>query len=115
MPVYEYQCNDCGPFTQLRPMAEYELPSDCPDCGAQAPRVMLTAPHCSTMSTQTRIIHATNERSANAPHTLSSLKASHGAGCSCCSGKSLRPSRMVRRGKSGSKSFPTSRPWMISH
>ena len=22
MPVYEYLCNDCGPFTDMRPMAE---------------------------------------------------------------------------------------------
>jgi putative FmdB family regulatory protein len=115
MPVYEYRCGACGPFTQMRPMAECELPSDCPECGARAPRVILTAPHCSTMSSQARLAHATNERSAHAPRTLSSMKASaksHGAGCSCCSGKS---SRMMRRGKNGAKSFPTSRPWMISH
>jgi hypothetical protein len=59
-----------------------------------------------------RLAHAANERSAHAPQTLTSLKASHGAGCACCSGKL---SRMTRRGKDGSKSFPTSRPWMISH
>jgi putative FmdB family regulatory protein len=112
MPVYEYRCNDCGPFTQMRPMAECELPSECPACGAGAPRVILTAPHCTTMSAQTRLAHATNERSAHAPRTLSSLKGGHGAGCGCCS---TRPSRLVRRGKGGSKSFPTSRPWMISH
>jgi putative FmdB family regulatory protein len=27
MPVYEYLCDDCGPFTDIRPMAECELPS----------------------------------------------------------------------------------------
>jgi putative FmdB family regulatory protein len=112
MPVYEYRCDACGPFTQMRPMAEYEQPTPCPGCGAAAPRVILTAPHCSTLSTQSRLAHATNERSANAPRTLSSKKGSHGAGCTCCSGKS---SRMMRRGKRGLKSFPTSRPWMISH
>jgi putative FmdB family regulatory protein len=112
MPVYEYLCEDCGPFTQIRAMAEYELPSDCPDCGASAPRVILTAPHCSTMAPELRRAHATNERSAHAPRTLSSSKGSHAAGCSCCTGKS---SRMTLRGKNGSKSFPSSRPWMISH
>lgn len=112
MPVYEYRCQRCGPFTQMRPMAECELPSDCPDCGAQAPRVILTAPHCTTMSTQARLAFATNERSAHAPRTLSAMKGTHGSGCACCSGKS---SRMTRRGKDGAKSFPTSRPWMISH
>jgi len=112
MPVYEYRCDACGPFTQMRPMAEYEQPTPCPACGTAAPRVILTAPHCSTLSTQSRLAHATNERSAHAPRTLSSMKGAHAAGCTCCSGRS---SRMVRRGKNGSKSFPTSRPWMLSH
>jgi putative FmdB family regulatory protein len=50
MPTYEYMCKKCGPFTQMRAMAEYELPSDCPECGAHSPRVLLTAPRCLTMS-----------------------------------------------------------------
>ncbi len=112
MPVYEYLCPECGPFTQMRAMADYELPSDCPSCEASSPRVMLTAPRCSAVSAQTRRAHAINERSADAPRTLSATRASHGAGCSCCSGRS---SRLVKRGKSGTKSFPTARPWMISH
>jgi putative FmdB family regulatory protein len=112
MPVYEYLCRDCGPFTQIRSMSEYELPFDCPKCEASAPRVILTAPHCSAVSTQSRIAHATNERSADRPRTLSSMRDSHGAGCSCCSGRS---SRLLKRGKGGTKSFPSSRPWMISH
>jgi putative FmdB family regulatory protein len=112
MPVYEYLCNDCGPFTAMRPMAECDLPSGCPACSADAPRVILTAPHCSTVPAAKRQAHAANERSARAPLTLAAFKASHGAGCACCSGKS---SRMTRRGKDGSKSFPASRPWMISH
>lgn len=111
MPVYEYLCQSCGAFTQMRPMAECELPSDCPDCGAQAPRVILTAPHCTTLSTQARLAFATNERSAHAPRTLSAMKRTHGPGCACCSPKS---SRTKRRDKNGA-SFPTSRPWMISH
>jgi len=45
MPVYEYLCDSCGPFTDMRPMAECELPQDCPDCGAVAPRVILPAPN----------------------------------------------------------------------
>ena len=54
MPTYEYMCKKCGPFTQLRAMAECELPSACPECGARSPRVMLTAPGCLTMSPEER-------------------------------------------------------------
>jgi putative FmdB family regulatory protein len=115
MPVYDYLCDDCGAFTEMRPMAECELPSDCPDCGSSARRAYLTAPNYSSLSRETRLVHTTNERSAHAPKTLSSMKAEHGAGCSCCSGTSKKPGRLVRRGKNGSKTFPTARPWMISH
>jgi putative FmdB family regulatory protein len=112
MPVYEYLCDDCGPFTLIRPMVEYAEPQPCPDCHVQAPRVLMTAPRLATMSSARRLAHGTNERSSHAPQVLSQLNAAHGSGCACCSGKS---SRFTRRGKDGSKSFPTSRPWMISH
>jgi putative FmdB family regulatory protein len=112
MPVYEYLCKDCGPFTAMRPMSEYELPLQCPECMENAPRVILTAPHFSTLSAGRRLAHATNEKSAHAPKTSAEFNAAHGPACSCCSGKS---SRLVKRGKDGSKSFPSSRPWMISH
>jgi putative FmdB family regulatory protein len=112
MAIYEYLCSECGSFTAMRPMAECDLPSECPTCGARAPRVILTAPYFSTVPTAKRQAYAANERSAHAPGSLSSLKSSHGAGCACCSTKS---SSTTRRRKDGSKSFPASRPWMISH
>ena len=54
MPTYEYMCKKCGPFTQLRPMAECDLPSNCPECRARSPRVMLTAPGCLSLSPKER-------------------------------------------------------------
>ena len=111
MPVYEYACAKCGPFTALRPMAEYADPQDCPDCGASAPRVILTAPMLANMDAGRRAAFATNERSANAPKSSKAL--GHGPNCGCCG--SGKKSRLTLHGKDGSKSFPTSRPWMISH
>jgi putative FmdB family regulatory protein len=117
MPVYDYLCDRCGPFTEMRPMAECELPMECPSCGDEAPRAYLTAPHFATMSKETRLAHVTNERSAHAPQRLAEWKAGqsgrHGAGCACCRG--TLPKRAVKRGRNGAKSFPSSRPWMISH
>ncbi len=85
MPVYEYLCNDCGPFTDMRPMAECDDPQDCPRCETESPRVILTAPAFFCMPSDKRKAIATNERSANAPKTLGEYKASHGPGCGCCS------------------------------
>ena len=43
MPIYEYECLTCGPFSEARPMAVSALPSVCPRCAAEARRV-LSAP-----------------------------------------------------------------------
>ena len=120
MPVYEYLCDDCGPFKDMRPMSECDDPQVCPSCETMAPRVILTAPNFFCMPSETRKAHAVNERSTHAPQTLAQYKASHGPGCGCCStGKNSsdkkKPARLVTKARSGAKGFPTARPWMISH
>jgi putative FmdB family regulatory protein len=114
MPVYDYMCQRCGPFTALRAMADFDMPLECSNCGGEAPRAFLTAPYVAAMPAERRVAHATNERSASAPLTLSGARQTHGAACRCCSGKSLRPDQRAR-GDTDAKSFPTRRPWMISH
>ncbi len=52
MPVYDYLCAKCGPFTDMRPMVESSLPLGCPGCGKKAPRAFLTAPYFATASPQ---------------------------------------------------------------
>ena len=106
MPVYDYMCEDCGPFTALRPMAEYREPCDCPDCGLSVERAMLTAPRLALMSSGSRRAREVNERSAHAPRRSSA----HGAGCACCSG-----AKATTATAGAAKSFPSARPWMISH
>ena len=110
MPVYEYACADCGPFEAIERMSQCTEPNNCPVCGASSPRVMLTAPNVSFVSQSTRIGHLTNERSADSPKRTST----HGPGCGCCGGGKKKNSKTLHR-PDGSKSFPTKRPWMISH
>ncbi len=113
MPVYDYLCSDCGPFTVMRPMSECDEPGDCPKCASASPRAILRAPNFFGMPADKRKAIAVNERSANAPNTLDQYKASHGPGCGCCSGN--KSARLVTKTRSGAKGFPTARPWMISH
>jgi putative FmdB family regulatory protein len=113
MPIYEYLCSDCGPFTDLRPMAECDDPQDCPHCEGSSPRVILTAPNFSCMPAEKRKAHAINEKSRHAPKTPGEYKAAHAPGCGCCSGK--KPARLMTKTNGGAKGFPTARPWMISH
>lgn len=115
MPVYEYLCAKCGPFTDMRAMSECDDPQGCPQCAILAPRVILTAPNFFCMPSEKRKAHAVNERSTHAPQTIAQYKASHGPGCGCCSTGKTKPARLMTKTKSGAKGFPTARPWMISH
>lgn len=110
MPVYDYLCETCGPFEATERMARCREPQDCPTCGAQAPRVLLTAPSVSFVSKSIRVGHEINGRSADNPKR----SGTHGPGCGCCSGGTKKSSTTLHR-PDGSKSFPTKRPWMISH
>jgi putative FmdB family regulatory protein len=108
MPIYEYLCAACGPFVLVRPMAEYQQPQECDQCGGAAPRALLTAPAMSGMDAGRRRAAAVNERSANAPRQGKR----HPASCGCCSGVN-RGTRSAEA--TGAKSFPAQRPWMIGH
>lgn len=109
MPVYEYTCRQCGDFSALRPLAQRHDPLACRSCGRQALRVIATPPSLSAMSTGSRRAHAVNERSAHEPKST----ARHGMSCQCC--KPGRTSGRTVQAADTSKSFPSARPWMISH
>lgn len=111
MPVYDYLCDACGPFTALRPMAEFQAPHLCAGCGTPARRAMLTAPGLAGMDAGRRHAHATNERSAHAPTKAKR----HPSSCSCCKTGSRRAEAVGAPGAAAAKSFPAARPWMISH
>ncbi|MCP1200833.1 zinc ribbon domain-containing protein [Notoacmeibacter sp. MSK16QG-6] len=111
MPFYDYNCSECGPFTSVRTMEKSAEPCTCPDCGQDAPRAFLTMPFVAGMDAARRNAFATNERSAHDPKRSS--QTGHGPGCSCCS--SGKKNRKTLTRPDGSKSFPTARPWQISH
>lgn len=112
MPIYEYLCGDCGEFSALQPLAARADPRACPGCEMPAPRVLLTPPRLSAIDPGRRVAHETNERARNSPSTSGTVRA-HGAGCACC--KPGLPRRSAATAANGAKSFPTARPWMISH
>jgi putative FmdB family regulatory protein len=44
MPVYDYECADCGKFEAVRRIAERDEAAACPRCGMTAERVRVGAP-----------------------------------------------------------------------
>ena len=40
MPLYEYECPDCGPFTAWRAMAESGAPVACARCAGLSARIL---------------------------------------------------------------------------
>ena len=105
MPIYDYQCADCGTFEVMRQMAQRDAPLPCPSCGAAVNRVLLAAPSLADMPDARRLAMATNERAQHEPHLSSSHR--HHAGCGCGRARSSDVST--------TKSFTNKRPWMISH
>jgi putative FmdB family regulatory protein len=42
MPLYDYRCESCRDFREIRPMSESSAPRMCPICGAMSERMILT-------------------------------------------------------------------------
>ncbi|MEZ4278959.1 MAG: zinc ribbon domain-containing protein [Myxococcota bacterium] len=67
MPVYEYLCERCGDFSELRPLSEYDRPRPCPGCARPAPRAVLSPPAISGCSSALRAARRRSEASAERP------------------------------------------------
>lgn len=108
MPVYEFECRDCGPFTELRSLDRSSLPANCPGCGELAPKVFSVI-NLRAMRPENRRAHELNERSAHAPHVC-------GSGCS--HGHAKPKSRVKKQPDKPALQYSTkqnSRPWMLGH
>lgn len=119
MPTYDYHCTACGGFDALRSLSQRNEPAPCPSCEAASPRVFFSAPRLACTSPEQRRAHDTNERARHEPRRSrdvaegSYARMRHPSGCGCCSGASKRGSTVTA--PNGAKTFPTKRPWMISH
>lgn len=111
MPVYEYLCEECGPFEEMRPMRESGLPAGCPTCSGAAARAILTAVATARMDASKRHAYATNERSQHSPK-LASLH--QGEGCVTRVGGRQSGARATSGG-AAPRVRPGTRPWMIGH
>lgn len=117
MPLYDYQCPNCGVFTAARSINNRDQPTRCDDCGKPAIR-LVSAPMLNLMSGTRRQAMFRNEKSQYEPAV--STRHACGSGCGC---SSLRTGRkkagpLTREaGKLGrlNASRTSKRPWMLGH
>ncbi|WP_282605729.1 zinc ribbon domain-containing protein [Pelagibius sp. Alg239-R121] len=108
MPIYDYTCTNCGPFTEWQSMSLSAAPFPCPTCDRQSERA-LSAPYIANMDPFNRIAHQRNEKSADTPKMSSTPSANDEGGSSKHKGHACS-------GHHGHKhKHGPSRPWMIGH
>jgi putative FmdB family regulatory protein len=122
MPLYEYQCDDCGTFSMLRKMSESNLSVLCESCGNPSPRV-ISVPNFALLGQATRQAHERNEKSAHEP------KAMRRSSCGCAGAHTCQttlskfnPTKEGQKHSSMQESNGfqmqtklTARPWMLGH
>jgi putative FmdB family regulatory protein len=111
MPLYDYQCQTCGPFREWRSMKECEQSVTCPSCSVPAPRLP-TSPRVAVLSAHERIAHERNERSAHQPAVVrredlaqygTHRRHQHGV------------SPLIKQQFGEANRSPPGRPWMVGH
>jgi putative FmdB family regulatory protein len=126
MPLYEYHCEECGPFSVLRKMSESSMAADCESCGGESERV-ISVPHFALLGKAQRIAYERNEKSTHEPLTL--RRSSCGCvGTHTCkstangsttnqssTGEGRKHDTVQRGGGFQMQTKRTARPWMIGH
>ena len=109
MPLYDYICDDCGPFRAWQGLALAETPVPCPDCDAAAQR-SIAAPFIANMNPHNRIAHQRNEKSAHEPQMLSRQQLDK-------TGAKRSQASACHHGHSHGQrhAHSSGRPWMIGH
>jgi putative FmdB family regulatory protein len=111
MPLYDYTCETCGPFRAWRSISEWQANVPCPICTSSAPR-LAAAPMLSVLSSNNRIAHERNERSAHEPQVirredLPRDHRHHGHD------HGVRP--LIKQQFGDVRKSPADRPWMVGH
>jgi putative FmdB family regulatory protein len=110
MPFYDYQCGNCGPFRDWRPMSEWKSDVPCPGCSLPAPR-QAAAPMVGVLTTNNRIAHERNERSAHEPKVVRREDLPRGHHHS--DHQKINP--LIRQQFGNVSQSSPDRPWMVGH
>jgi len=95
MPIYNYECEGCGPFTAMQPMARFQDPCACPACGAEAQRTVSSPPAIASIKPGGRTAQEATHPSAAYPQRSTA----HPAGCGCCTRRVPLPGALSAGGR----------------
>jgi putative FmdB family regulatory protein len=121
MPLYDYQCETCGPFSAMKKMTESGLATACGNCGSMSERV-ISVPYFALLTKAKRSAYERNEKSAHEP------KAVRRSSCGCSGAHTCNPkssqTNVAKENKTQSNQQAggfqmqtklTARPWMLGH
>gem|GEM_PF-798829 len=92
MPLYDYDCPNCGAFALMRSMDDRDRAARCPACRRAVQR-QVSAPNLALMPSARRQAHFRNEKSAHEPMVCApSHRCNTQCGCSAKPGAKLRGS-----------------------
>lgn len=110
MPIYGYQCDDCGPFSEFCKMADFDKPAPCPACGELAPREA-SAAYLGRMQPNNRKAHALNEKNSSEPRFVGAQEQLKEKGGSCGHNHGHGHGHTHTH----THAAPAHRPWMVGH
>ena len=114
MPLYEYECGECGVFTAFKKLSEYRETALCDECGCVGMRI-ISMPQLAILSKGQRTAHERNEKSAHEP----GVRRRSSCGCTgshtCKTGNSESSQDKPASTKYQMQTKKTARPWMLGH
>ena len=108
MPLYDYGCTTCGPFREWRSMSEWKAMVPCPNCSLPASR-LAAAPMLAVLSSNNRIAHERNERSAHEPKVVRREDLPHDQH------RHRHVNPLIKQQFGDVHQSPPSRPWIVGH
>jgi len=121
MPLYEYECGSCGPFSALRKMSESSYPMHCESCGSESARI-ISVPYFALLAKAKKAAYELNEKSSHEPKSVKRSR------CGCSGAHTCQTTNAQNHGNKESKSISnqqgngfqmqtkrTARPWMLGH
>lgn len=121
MPLYEYECVGCGPFSALRKMSESSMPMQCESCGNESARV-ISVPYFALMAKAKKSAYERNEKSAHEPKSIkrSSCGCSGKHTCQTTTSQTnpIKENKFISTQQGNGfqmQTKRTARPWMLGH